>query len=138
MEIQCVEFPSPGGDYGLSDSTSASWSPSPGSVSVPWRGLRSFGRGLGGRPSQHCGLSFRPLAGIRVFRTRRTPSGADAVRFVSVPWRGLGSFGLLELSSLEMKVEDVSVPWRGLGSFGLSGRLAQQDWAEPFPSPGGD
>ena len=41
------EFPSPGGDYGLSD-----WcwrqlsSATSSSVSVPWRGLRSFGLGV--------------------------------------------------------------------------------------------
>ena len=62
------EFPSPGGDCGLSDKCQdmevgvCYW------VSVPWRGLRSFGP----HPTWWATASrssFRPLTGIRVFRT---------------------------------------------------------------------
>ena len=64
-----ILFPSPGGDYGLSDSIrSKRCMARRYSVSVPWRGLRSFGP-----TATVAGLfaftSFRPLAGITVFRT---------------------------------------------------------------------
>ena len=61
-------FPSPGGDYGLSDSAKLKSFTGIHSVSVPWRGLRSFGRKtvVGLIYGVSC---FRPLAGITVFRT---------------------------------------------------------------------
>ena len=63
-----IEFPSPGGDYGLSD------------------GVRSISCS---REEE----SFRPLAGITVFRTVSNWLRDLDVTKVSVPWRGLRSFG---------------------------------------------
>ena len=87
---------------------------------------------------------FRPLAGIRVFRTRDPWRLCHLPRRVSVPWRGLGSFGHLDNPDRPLRPNGfrplagirvfrtrarpdhnprslpVSVPWRGLGSFGLT------------------
>ena len=117
-EPACLWFPSPGGDYGLSDK-------------VP---LLSRGT---------CSASFRPLAGITVFRTFATMQSQMRLMHVSVPWRGLRSFGRtaacrrrrppprfpspggdygLSDSDKSRFTADirpgVSVPWRGLRSFG--------------------
>ena len=86
--LRGVKFPSPGGDYGLSDPV------------YKLDGLVFL-------------LSFRPLAGITVFRT--CPRLRDPVQLllVSVPWRGLRSLG----------------PMRG---------RARATPRSSFPSPGGD
>jgi len=86
-------------------------------VSVPWRGLRSFGRFGRGclRPPPTC---FRPLAGITVFRTQPSRYCPLVAREVSVPWRGLRSFGLPQKTFCSFCWLWVSVPWRGLRSFG--------------------
>ena len=159
---RAFKFPSPGGDYGLSDSRPG---PCP-----PWRPPR-----------------FRPLAGITVFRTLPGPDGPDCARRVSVPWRGLRSFGLCSLvivcsacsvfpspggdyglsdwvyavpikiaeggfrplagitvfrtlkgSNPSCKVRSVSVPWRGLRSFGQARSPNRPTSRRAFPSPGGD
>ena len=133
-----------------------------GTVSVPWRGLRSFGPVGGPLGILMALISFRPLAGITVFRTSPTASAtapretfpspggdyglSDAarqkylqyVRMVSVPWRGLRSFGLGHLGIDREPDLWVSVPWRGLRSFGPDDwRCKRPSWRE-FPSPGGD
>ena len=57
--------------------------------------------------------SFRPLAGIRVFRTGMFGNYDTDRSLVSVPWRGLGSFGrVIPIDTVHVKVK--------------------------FPSPGGD
>ena len=58
-------------------------------------------------------MSFRPLAGITVFRTTQSANYQTLTFPVSVPWRGLRSFGRV----------DRRCPRMGQGS---------------FPSPGGD
>ena len=89
-------FPSPGGDYGLSD----------------WLGpVLMWGLGLG----------FRPLAGITVFRTETSTAQKIEQICVSVPWRGLRSFGRDDLQDVQESDGGVSVPWRGLRSFGHNG-----------------
>ena len=88
-----LEFPSPGGDYGLSDL----------SRHPPVSGCR----GRFPSPGGDYGLSdtcpsvrvlvlpecFRPLAGITVFRTDELLCELFGDIEVSVPWRGLRSFG---------------------------------------------
>ena len=87
------KFPSPGGDYGLSD-PSIYW--------LHWIGPSGF-RPLAGitvfrtpglrKLSESAHLCFRPLAGITVFRTEWRGGVNPWTREVSVPWRGLRSFG---------------------------------------------
>ena len=130
-------FPSPGGDYGLSDVCEVSddlcaaigfrplagitvfrtWTFRPERaglrrVSVPWRGLRSFG----------------PV------RLEKRPLGLGGV---SVPWRGLRSFGPRSSTCRRCPMRLVSVPWRGLRSFGPRLRWSTPDPRSSFPSPGG-
>ena len=59
----------------------------------PLAGIRVFRtQGLGPRGIL-AGQRFRPLAGIRVFRTVQEWYVWQEELEVSVPWRGLGSFG---------------------------------------------
>ena len=76
-------------------------------VSVPWRGLRSFGPGC---------------PGIRI----------SPYHMVSVPWRGLRSFGLVETGEWIWDPTEVSVPWRGLRSFGLVFPIVARGAASDF------
>ena len=99
------------GSFGLATGareTEAAWL-----VSVPWRGLGSFGQGACMISNPRI-ISFRPLAGIRVFRTGFENGWLTGTGEVSVPWRGLGSFGLVTL-----KVRADKAGYK-------------------FPSPGGD
>ena len=132
-------------------------------VSVPWRGLRSFGRGekwstgkesIGfPSPGGDYGLSDRsagpPGAGgpaefpspggdyglSDVYRSPPLQGGSGGV---SVPWRGLRSFGPTAISLTLKPGAQVSVPWRGLRSFGRSRCCPCWGNGSRFPSPGGD
>ena len=65
------EFPSPGGDYGLSDSVGATVKSAAVSSFRPLAGITVF-RTLGNLPRwMPPAVGFRPLAGITVFRTRK-------------------------------------------------------------------
>ena len=137
-------------------------------VSVPWRGLRSFGRDCHDYPAwsghwfpspggdyglsdwgtphsaRHSFGSFRPLAGITVFRTRVDPDadgypsdefpspGGDyglsdvglivALVLAAVGFRPLAGITVFRTSGGQSRYSRealVSVPWRGLRSFGL-------------------
>ena len=159
-----TRFPSPGGDYGLSDFwRSGQWSHRQCQVSVPWRGLRSFGRSCprrGGR--QPYGVSV-PWRGLRSFGPLQSEARLKQHALVSVPWRGLRSFGRLVSRCAKVSHFRVSVPWRGLRSFGLLCSMTVKGWKmwvsvpwrglrsfgptkpqaksltySKFPSPGGD
>ena len=63
--------------------------------------------------------SFRPLAGITVFRTRWPRAPAGWLIPVSVPWRGLRSFGPTALAVEETAIFEFPSPG---GDYGLSDR----------------
>ena len=158
-------FPSPSGDSRLSESPAPvdlDFFPSP--VSVPFRGFTSFGGRLESfplaptsvlfptsfgvisptiHPSHSC-MSFRPLPGIHVFRSRtggvfqgkaqecfRPLPGIHVFRrylweslcfslwSVSVPFRGFTSFGVGRKKRYHHNSRSVSVPFRGFTSFGV-------------------
>ena len=157
------EFPSPGGDYGLSDRTGAE-GPTRGRASFrPLAGITVFRTVVtviaanNARPrfpspggdyglsdlrqpgrNRHRPVGFRPLAGITVFRTGfiSLPKGRRQV--VSVPWRGLRSFGPISPPERPTSHSSVSVPWRGLRSFGPGLVQVLSRISGEFPSPGGD
>ena len=106
-------------------------------VSVPWRGLRSFGHG-GFWDEERGKIEFPSPGGDYGLSDRhRARPGVRRV-LVSVPWRGLRSFGLGVDQDLPGAHGWVSVPWRGLRSFGLL-RLVLGNYERlKFPSPGGD
>ena len=139
------KFPSPGGDYGLSDASS-SWSRTTARSSFrPLAGITVFRTTLYGAatipdeeefpsPGGDYGLSdfrdnadlkprvtgFRPLAGITVFRTW-VPIRISFARRRKFPSPG-GDYGLSDLMGKRSASTSslwVSVPWRGLRSFGL-------------------
>ena len=82
--------------------------------------------------------SFRPLAGITVFRTEAYHYRLRVDYKVSVPWRGLRSFGLDASTIPRHRLGVVSVPWRGLRSFGQRRHWKSKWRPTGFPSPGGD
>ena len=83
-------------------------------------------------------MSFRPLAGITVFRTGQVLTYTVGLTNVSVPWRGLRSFGLDDLPLLRQA--RIRFPSPG-GDYGLSDLKAEAQalcGEVEFPSPGGD
>ena len=131
-------FPSPGGDYGLSDSSLAS-----GRIPLitgfrPLAGITVFRTRAVVTGSTRSPTSFRPLAGITVFRTLVHWRSGRVAHRVSVPWRGLRSFGPNADPMSTSVPEKVSVPWRGLRSFGPGLARKGTRRIPSFPSPGGD
>ena len=83
-------------------------------------------------------MGFRPLAGIRVFRTHIPADLMNTIGPGFRPLAGIRVFRTGTAVAAPRAIPLVSVPWRGLGSFGLSGKNG--DWYAilEFPSPGGD
>ena len=92
--VVCDKFPSPGGDYGLSDPPTPISRNGSSSVSVPWRGLRSFG----------------PSAARR-----------QSLRDCKFPSPG-GDYGLSDQADLVFVREIYKFPSPG-GDYGLSDRI---------------
>ena len=67
----CPEFPSPGGDYGLSDRDVLYWPAPTVSCFRPLAGITVFRTSAARETAEVRDLGFRPLAGITVFRTQK-------------------------------------------------------------------
>ena len=74
--IALIPFPSPGGDYGLSDEITTTL-PDDAVVGFrPLAGITVFRTLCAANLTTQSAIRFRPLAGITVFRTERSPISA--------------------------------------------------------------